>query len=289
MVYSTVTDMKARKRSLTRCVECQSSFRPHIWGRESGKGPVCDKCSTGNKDMIMEKTAAYQDNELMEFNSKVSDDNIICTNCQATTTPLWRRDAAGKTICNACGLYYKLHHVHRPATMMRTVIKRRKRCPSTNDKKRVTKSPSPPTNRWSSTSPLRRKLSFDDSNCSTASSVSSTSSSEMENHHMGWNNKLDENNRFTLPPIHSYYQPCYHHNNESNQTLRSQRLELQKEVTRLSKLLSNTVAKLSEIDSTMASPCACTKNDENEVVARSLLSLASTKEGGIRLPPISVK
>ncbi|KAI8887297.1 GATA-domain-containing protein, partial [Backusella circina FSU 941] len=51
----------------------------------------------------------------------------ICANCQATTTPLWRRDAAGKTICNACGLYYKLHHVHRPATMMRTVIKRRKR------------------------------------------------------------------------------------------------------------------------------------------------------------------
>ncbi|KAI8079501.1 GATA zinc finger-domain-containing protein, partial [Gilbertella persicaria] len=50
-----------------------------------------------------------------------------CANCQATTTPLWRRDASGNTICNACGLYYKLHHVHRPATMMRTEIKRRKR------------------------------------------------------------------------------------------------------------------------------------------------------------------
>lgn len=280
MTYSTVTDMKARKRSLTRCVECQSSFRPHIWGRESGKGPVCDKCSTGNN--MMEKTTIYQEDELHEFNSKVSDDNIICTNCQATTTPLWRRDATGKTICNACGLYYKLHHVHRPATMMRTVIKRRKRCPSTNDKKRVTKSPSPPTNRWSSTSPLRRKLSFDDS--STASSVSSsTSSIEMENHHhMGW----QDNNRFTLPPIHSYHPPCYHHN-ESNQSLRTQRLELQQEVTRLSKLLSSTVAKLSEIDSTMTNPCACAKNDE--VVARSLLSLASAKEGTIRLPPISVK
>lgn len=54
--------------------------------------------------------------------------DAVCANCQTTTTPLWRRDAAGKTICNACGLYYKLHHVHRPATMMRTVIKRRKRC-----------------------------------------------------------------------------------------------------------------------------------------------------------------
>ncbi|KAG2232029.1 hypothetical protein INT48_000584 [Thamnidium elegans] len=288
MAFSTVTDMKARKRSLTRCVECQSSFRPHIWGRESGKGPVCDKCSTGNKDILLEKSVHHQDTaELLEFNSKTPDDNIICTNCQATTTPLWRRDAAGKTICNACGLYYKLHHVHRPATMMRTVIKRRKRCPSTNDKKRVTKSPSPPTtnNRWSSTSPLRRKLSFDDS--STASSVSSTSSIEIMDNHLGWNK--EENNRFTLPPIHSYYQPCYHHSNESNKLLRCQRLELQQEVTRLSKLLSSTVAKLSEIDSTMTSPCACAKNDENEVVARSLLSLASTKEGSIRLPPISVK
>ncbi|CEP14487.1 hypothetical protein [Parasitella parasitica] len=57
----------------------------------------------------------------------------MCANCETTTTPLWRRDASGRTICNACGLYYKLHLVHRPATMMRTVIKRRKRC-SANEK-----------------------------------------------------------------------------------------------------------------------------------------------------------
>lgn len=288
MTYS--TDIKVRKRSLTRCVECQSSFRPHIWGRESGKGPVCDQCSTGNKDML---ESLYQDNELIEF-GKLSDDNIICTNCQATTTPLWRRDGAGKTICNACGLYYKLHHVHRPATMMRTVIKRRKRCPSssnTNDKKRVTKSPSPPittNNRWSSTSPLRRKLSFDDSNCSTSSSSSNSStssSSEMEIHQ----HQQQDLHRFTLPPIQSYYSNCHHHHHETQDALRTQRLELQNEITRLSKLLSSTVAKLSEIDSTMASPCVCSKNEENEVVARSLLSLSLAKDNGIRLPPISVK
>ncbi|KAI8068749.1 hypothetical protein BC940DRAFT_237528, partial [Gongronella butleri] len=50
-----------------------------------------------------------------------------CANCHTVTTPLWRRDASGQTICNACGLYYKLHNVHRPATMKRTVIKRRRR------------------------------------------------------------------------------------------------------------------------------------------------------------------
>ncbi|KAG0087047.1 putative electron transfer flavoprotein subunit [Podila epicladia] len=53
--------------------------------------------------------------------------NLICANCRTTTTPLWRRDSSGNTICNACGLYFKLHNVHRPVTMKRAVIKRRKR------------------------------------------------------------------------------------------------------------------------------------------------------------------
>lgn len=33
-----------------------------------------------------------------------SDDTPICTNCGATSTPLWRRSNEDELLCNACGL-----------------------------------------------------------------------------------------------------------------------------------------------------------------------------------------
>ncbi|KAL6451044.1 gaf1 Transcription factor gaf1 [Candida maltosa Xu316] len=39
---------------------------------------------------------------------------LECTNCQTRTTPLWRKSNNGDLLCNACGLFYKLHGVLRP-------------------------------------------------------------------------------------------------------------------------------------------------------------------------------
>ncbi|KAJ3225926.1 putative electron transfer flavoprotein subunit, partial [Chytriomyces hyalinus] len=52
---------------------------------------------------------------------------VVCVNCETTSTPLWRRDDYGRPICNACGLYYRLHGVNRIVTGKATVIRRRNR------------------------------------------------------------------------------------------------------------------------------------------------------------------
>ncbi|XP_066258745.1 box A-binding factor-like isoform X2 [Euwallacea similis] len=54
---------------------------------------------------------------------------LTCTNCQTTQTSLWRRNSHGEPVCNACGLYYKLHSVNRPLSMKKDTIQTRKRKP----------------------------------------------------------------------------------------------------------------------------------------------------------------
>lgn len=50
-----------------------------------------------------------------------------CTNCFTQTTPLWRRNPDGQPLCNACGLFLKLHGVVRPLSLKTDVIKKRNR------------------------------------------------------------------------------------------------------------------------------------------------------------------
>lgn len=50
-----------------------------------------------------------------------------CSNCGTEKTPLWRRSVTGDPLCNACGLFYKLHGVNRPLSLKKDVIQRRNR------------------------------------------------------------------------------------------------------------------------------------------------------------------
>lgn len=66
---------------------------------------------------------------------------MTCQNCSTSITPLWRRDEYGSVLCNACGLFLKLHGRARPISLKTDVIKSRNRVktmrPDGSGKKKV--------------------------------------------------------------------------------------------------------------------------------------------------------
>ncbi|KAF2861802.1 glucocorticoid receptor-like (DNA-binding domain) [Piedraia hortae CBS 480.64] len=94
-------------------------------GRCNGTGgnDSCNGCPAYNNRIS--KTATLRGNGAA--NAPGPEVVVACHNCRTTITPLWRRDKDGHPICNACGLYYKLHHNDRPVDMKKDDIQRRKR------------------------------------------------------------------------------------------------------------------------------------------------------------------
>ena len=64
---------------------------------------------------------------LAEAASPGIDVPTTCANCSTQATPLWRRDLHSRPLCNACGLFFKLHGINRPLSLKTDVIKKRKR------------------------------------------------------------------------------------------------------------------------------------------------------------------
>lgn len=53
--------------------------------------------------------------------------SATCTNCFTQSTPLWRINPEGQLLCNACGLFFRLHGVVRPPSLKTDLIKKRNR------------------------------------------------------------------------------------------------------------------------------------------------------------------
>lgn len=54
-----------------------------------------------------------------------NDGQTICHNCGTNSTTAWRRDLVGNLVCNACGLYYRLHKTERPPHLRKDKIQSR--------------------------------------------------------------------------------------------------------------------------------------------------------------------
>lgn len=69
----------------------------------------------------------YNDSVKKRKASKNNLGRVQCSNCNTNSTTLWRRNPMGQPVCNACGLYYKLHNRNRPLSLKKDSILTRNR------------------------------------------------------------------------------------------------------------------------------------------------------------------
>ncbi|XP_045912757.1 trans-acting T-cell-specific transcription factor GATA-3-like [Micropterus dolomieu] len=112
------------------CVRCGTSSAP-LWRRDAEGGHLCNTCSLRQKPDRPLLSPKRRD-------AATPRKGTLCVNCSTATTTLWRRTSAGEPVCNACGLYYKLHQVNRPLAMKKDRIQTRNRR-VTNQNKRSRK------------------------------------------------------------------------------------------------------------------------------------------------------
>lgn len=84
--------------------------------------PFSISSSAKNLSSFSAKTPSFSTSLNLNFDTPVE-----CTNCHTRTTPLWRRNPEGLPLCNACGLFLKLHGEVRPLSLKTDVIKKRNR------------------------------------------------------------------------------------------------------------------------------------------------------------------
>lgn len=123
---SSVSELRSRGDPRRQKIP-RTSSTPNAIGMNMGSGYRPQTSPSSPQDSAGMSTAASTRPGSPDLNKDNNGQPTTCSNCFTQTTPLWRRNPEGNPLCNACGLFLKLHGVVRPLSLKTDVIKKRNR------------------------------------------------------------------------------------------------------------------------------------------------------------------